>query len=95
MRSSSTEPGPRFLPVGAGAWARLGLVAALGVGAVLAPGVGTTGAIYTDQERVAFDIQGPPPATADPTATATATADPTPTATADPTPTPTATVAPM
>lgn len=67
MRSSSTEPaaGRRrpFLPAGAGAWARLAVVALLGAGALagpVAPQVGRTGALYTDAETVGFDVGVPP-----------------------------------
>jgi|GEM_PF-2172272 len=90
MRSSSTEK-RGFWPGDAGAWARLALVVALGVGALVAPavGVGKTGAIYTDTETVGFDVgTSAPPTTPSPSPTdpaTTAAADPTATPTADPT----------
>jgi hypothetical protein len=65
MRSSSTER-RGFWPVEAGAWTRLTLVVVLGAGALAAPVIGVTGAIYTDSATVGFDVfpsVSPPPTT--------------------------------
>lgn len=71
MRSSSTEK-RGFWPADRGAWTRLSLVVVVGGGALVAPVVGVTGAVYTDTETVGFDvISGVPPTTTGPTTDAT------------------------
>ena len=68
MPSSSTDR-RGFRPGDAGAWVRLSLVVVLGVGALVAPAVGLTGAIYTDSATVGFDVYSSPA----PTTTTTTT----------------------
>ena len=72
MPSSSTDR-RGFPPGDAGAWVRLSLVVVLGVGALVAPAIGLTGAIYTDSATVGFDVYSSPAPTPTPTTTTTTT----------------------
>ncbi len=72
MPSSSTDR-RGFRPGNAGAWVRLSLVVVLGVGALVAPASGLTGAIYTDSATVGFDVYSSPAPTPTPTTTTTTT----------------------
>lgn len=71
MRSSSTEARAGAPLVGrSGRRLRLTLVGLLAAGALAAPVLGTTGALYSDRETAGFDVL-PPTATTSPTETPT------------------------
>jgi len=95
MRSSSTEARAGAPLVGrSGRRLRLTLVGLLAAGALAAPVLGTTGALYSDRETAGFDVLPPTPTTSptEPAPTGTPAAAETPTEPPpSPTPTPTRT----